>query len=73
MPKPIWKRSKAGNEFVNINGLNMGTYADDALEGRYKWRVGNCFSQMSYFNTEDAKAALLDCLRDAVTILETIV
>jgi hypothetical protein len=72
MSKTVWKKSKAGNEFAIINGINVGTYADPLLEGRFKWRVGNCFSQGSYFNSDDAKAAMLDCLRDVVTILESV-
>jgi hypothetical protein len=62
--KRKWRRSHKGNQFLNIDGRNVGVHPDKFKLGRWGWRIGRDFSRERYDTDEQAKLALFDELAD---------
>jgi hypothetical protein len=52
-----WKSSIKGNQFINMDGHNVGVFFDSKSK-TYKCRVGNKFGSKGYNNIKEAKMAL---------------
>lgn len=58
--KRKWRVSWKGNEYLNVDGHNMGIFPDQYNSGYWKYRIGDRFSQRSYSSKNEAKLALFD-------------
>jgi hypothetical protein len=55
-----WRRSNAGNLFLNSEGVNVGI--NPSRYGGYSWRMGGDFSKEAYDTVDEAKLKLFDAL-----------
>jgi hypothetical protein len=52
-----WKSSNKGNQFINMEGHNVGVFFDNKSK-TYKCRVDNKFGKKGYASIKDAKIGL---------------
>jgi len=55
-----WRLSSKGNQFLNINGYNLGIFSNKFRPGQWKYRIDNQFSEKSYASVEAAKLGLFE-------------
>ena len=59
-----WRRSASGNEYRNIDGKNVGIFADPSGDG-WKWRIEGRFDRAIHGSPGAAKLALFNALYPA--------
>jgi hypothetical protein len=56
-----WRVSAKGNEFINVNGRNLGVIPDSRGFG-WRYRIEDSFSAKRYESSDLAKLAMFDAL-----------
>lgn len=61
-----WRTSRKGNQFLNVDGCNVGIYPAPNYPGKWRWWISDCDGRASsnqrYENADAAKLALFDAL-----------
>ncbi len=55
-----WRRSSKGNQFLNIDGMNLVIFPNRFKPGRWNFGIDGEFSRESYATPEEAKLALFE-------------
>lgn len=55
-----WRSSAKGNEFINVDGYNLGVLPNQFRPGTWKYRIDDQFSKQSYPSSDHAKMALFE-------------
>lgn len=58
--KRVWRVSRKGNEYLNMDGCNIGVHQN--RDGSWGWRVESRFSPGSYQTMRQAKLALFEAM-----------